>query len=210
MTTPRWHGLWDRLSLYLPVLIMGVLALLTYGIVQRTPALDVPEERPLADDQPDYRLEDFTLRRYDALGRLTSTLTGTVLSHYPASGTLDVEQARLERLEREQGLRQRATAALLRTNDERSVYHLQGDVELVREPLPEAANANATPRLTLTGQTLTWHVDRRLLESDQPVRLTRGSDTLAGNRLRYDERTGITDLQGQVRATLVARTARDQ
>lgn len=208
--SPRWHGLWDRLSLYLPMLIMGALALVTYGIVQRTPGPEAAPDSPLADGQPDYQLENFTLRRYDAQGRLASTLHGTVLSHYPASGMLEVEQARLERQEPEAGVRQQVRAERLRTDDRRSVYHLTGDVLLVQEPLPDTPKGKATPRLTLTGQTLTWHTDQRLLESDRPVRLTRGADTLMGNRLRYDERSGVTDLQGQVRATLVARTARDQ
>lgn len=206
----HWHGLWDRLSLYLPVLLMGALALVTYGIVQRIPGPSAPMDAPLANGQPDYRLERFTLRRYDADGRLGSILSGEVLEHYPANATLLVRDAALERIERAEGTRLLARARELRTDDARTVYHLSGDVRLVREAWPAGGRPNATPRLTLEGQALTWHTQRRLLESDRPVRLTRGADTLSGDRLRYDERSGIADLQGQVRATLAARTLRDQ
>ncbi|OBS31693.1 LPS export ABC transporter periplasmic protein LptC [Tepidimonas fonticaldi] len=208
--TPRWHGLWERLSLYLPVLLMGVLALVTYGIVQRIPGPAAAPDTPLAEGQPDYRLEGFILRRYEADGRLGSVLTGAVLEHFPANGLLRVQDATLERIDHAGQMRLLARARELRTDDARTTYHLRGDVRLVREAWPEGERKNATPRLTLEGQTLTWHDDRRLLESDQPVRMTRGADTLIGNRLWYDERNGIADLQGQVRATLVARPARNQ
>ncbi|MGQ9725272.1 MAG: LPS export ABC transporter periplasmic protein LptC [Tepidimonas sp.] len=205
-----WHGLWERLTLYLPVLLMGALALLTYGIVQRTEGPSAPMDAPLASGQPDYRLERFTLRRYDADGRLDSILSGEVLEHYPANATLLVRQAELERIEHAEGTRLRARAGELRTDDARAVYHLSGDVRLVREAWPPGKRASTTPRLILEGQALTWHTQRRVLESDQPVRLVRGADTLSADRLRYDERNGIADLQGRVRATLAARTARDQ
>lgn len=206
----RWYGLWDRLSLYLPVLLMGALALVTYGIVQRIPGPAATPDAPLAQGQPDYRLEGFTLRRYEADGRLGSMLTGAVLEHFPDNGLLRVQNATLERIDHAGQMRLRAQAGELRTDDERTLYHLRGDVRLVREPWPTDRRKNATPRLTFEGQTLTWHEDQRLLESDQPVRLSRGADTLTGNRLRYDARNGIADLQGQVRATLMARTPRDQ
>ena len=216
--TARWHGVWDRLSLYLPVGLMGALAVITYGVVRQLPPPVATGEAPLAAGQPDYRLERFTLRRYAADGTLETVLRGTTLEHVPAARTLTVEQAQLERLSRDDGTRLDARAHTLQTDDDRHRYHLQGDVRVVREPWPNPpatrAKQNATPRLTFEGQTLTWHTQQRLLESDQPVRITRsttrGTDVLLGNRLRYDERTGVAEIDGEVRATLAARTGSGQ
>jgi lipopolysaccharide export system protein LptC len=213
----RWHGVWDRLSLYLPVALMGALAVVTYGVVQQLPPPAAPGEAPLAASQPDYRLEHFTLRRYAPDGTLETVLSGTTLEHVPAAQMLTVEQARLERLSREEGTRLYASADTLQTDDDRTRYWLQGNVRVVREPwldpVGTGAKRNATPRLTLEGQSLTWHTQQRLLASDQPVRVTRstarGTDVLLGNRLRYDERAGVAELDGQVRATLAARTGND-
>jgi lipopolysaccharide export system protein LptC len=210
----RWHGVWDRLSLYLPVVLMGALAVITYGVVRQLPPPTAQGETPLSAGQPDYRLEHFTLRRYATDGTLETVLRGTTLEHVPAAQTLTVKQAQLERLSREEGTRLHASAHTLQTDDDRTRYFLQGDVRVVREPWRDpvgtGAKPNATPRLTLEGQTLTWHTQQRLLESDQPVRVTRstgrGTDVLRGNRLRYDERAGVAELDGQVRATLAART----
>lgn len=206
----RWPRLWERLSLYLPVGLMGALALLSYGIVKRLPEPPRPTPTPLAEGQPDYQLERFTWRRYDADGRLESTLTGARLEHHPASGTVWVREAHLERWDRERNTHSVAQARELRTDDARTVYELRGDVRLVRAASPGAEQAKATPSLTLEGQTLTWHTEQRVLESPLPVRVVRGRDVLTGNRLHYDERNGIVDLRGQVRATLVARSARPQ
>ncbi|WP_052231452.1 LPS export ABC transporter periplasmic protein LptC [Tepidimonas taiwanensis] len=201
----RWHGLWDRVSLYLPVLLMGALAAISYGIVQRLPPLPAAPDAPVAPGAPDYRLEDFVLRRYDAAGRLESTLRGQALAHYPDRAVLLVQEADLERWARADGHRLWARAHALQTDDARTVVHLRGDVRVVREALAGTPQTKTTPRLTFEGQALTWHETQRLLESDQPVRVTRGADVLTGDRLRYDEARGVADVTGRVRATLAAR-----
>lgn len=201
----RWHGLWDRVSLYLPVLLMGTLAAVSYGIVQRLPALPTAPDTPVAPGAPDYRLEDFVLHRYDAAGRLESALRGLALVHYPDRAALVVQEADLERWARADGRRLRARAREMHTDDARTVVHLRGNVRVVREALAGGPQMKTTPRLIFEGQALTWHETQRLLESDQPVRVTRGADVLVGDRLRYDEARGIADVTGRVRATLAAR-----
>jgi lipopolysaccharide export system protein LptC len=160
----RWHGVWDRLSLYLPVVLMGALAVITYGVVRQLPPPTAQGETPLSAGQPDYRLEHFTLRRYATDGTLETVLRGTMLEHVPAAQTLTVEQAQLERLSRKEGTRLHASAHTLQTDDDRTRYFLQGDVRVVREPWRDpvgtGAKRNATPRLTLEGQTLTWHTQQ--------------------------------------------------
>lgn len=206
-TTPRrrWHGLWDRVSLYLPVLLMGALAAISYGIVRQLPPLPAAPDAPVTPGVPDYRLEDFVLRRYDAAGQLESTLRGQALAHYPDRAVLLVQEADLERWARADGHRLWARAHALQTDDARTVVHLRGDVRVVREALAGTPQTKTTPRLTFEGQALTWHETQRLLESDQPVRVTRGADVLTGDRLRYDEARGVADVTGRVRATLAAR-----
>lgn len=207
----RRRGWWDRLSLYLPVLLMGTLALVTYAVLRQTPGPVAADDGALPPGQPDYGMENFTLWRYDAGGTLLLTLQGQTLTHHPDRGSIEVRAARLERLDPERHTRTTAVAERLQTDDARSVYQLEGEVRVVRETLPAAAGKppkkTATPRLTFEGQTLTWLTAQQLLLSDQPVRITRGADWLSGDRLRYDERTGLLELQGQVRATMIARDA---
>mgnify|MGYP003619097093 CR=1 FL=1 len=50
----RLRALWDRLTLYLPVLLMGVLAMATYWLVRSTPTASTPEAAAAPQHQPDY------------------------------------------------------------------------------------------------------------------------------------------------------------
>ncbi len=203
--------LWDRVSLYLPVLLMGALALGSYAIVQRVPMPAPPRPQPpLAQGQPDYRLEGFVWHRYRADGTLDLTLSGRQLDHFPVSRDTRVLDAHLLRRDPERGTQTDVKARTLHTDDDRSAYRLEGDVRVVREPLPGTPREKATPRLTLNGETLTWLTQEQRLLSDRPVRITRGADTLQGDRLRFDEAHGVLDLEGQVRATLAARTGARQ
>ena len=209
--TGRWQALWDRVSLYLPVLLMGALALGSYAIVQRVPIPQAPTPQPpLALGQPDYRLENFVWHRYGPDGQPAMTLRGRQLDHFPASRDSRVLQVHLIRDDRQRGLRTEARANTLHIDDDRRAYRLAGEVHVVREAIPETPRPTAKPSLTIAGETLTWLTEERQLLSDQPVRITRGANILHGNRLRYDEANGVLDLRGQVRATLVARSAARQ
>ncbi|TSE33905.1 LPS export ABC transporter periplasmic protein LptC [Tepidimonas charontis] len=213
----RLRRLWDQASLYLPVLLMGALALGSYAIVQRTPMPAAPTPQPpLTQGQPDTRLQHFEWHRYRADGTRELTLRGRQLDHFPASRDTRVLDAYLLRRDASSGVQTEAWARTLHTDDDRRTYRLDGAVRVVRQTSAPGSSASrgahekATPRLTFEGETLTWLTQERLLRSDQPVRITRGADTLLGNQLRYDEARGTLDLQGQVRATLVARRTADQ
>src|SRR5690606_8511813 len=69
---------WDRMTLYLPIILMGLLALGTYWLARNTPSLggagSVQRE---AVHEPDYFLRDFSVKTFDDKGRLTSEIHGT-------------------------------------------------------------------------------------------------------------------------------------
>ena len=50
---------WDRLSIYLPVLLMGLLALGTWWLVRNAPAVALPHADTVARHEPDYLMKDF-------------------------------------------------------------------------------------------------------------------------------------------------------
>ena len=65
----------DRLSIYLPLVLMGVLALGTYWLVRSTPLLETaPSEQPVRVD-PDYRMERFSIKTFDSKGRLKNVFS---------------------------------------------------------------------------------------------------------------------------------------
>jgi hypothetical protein len=60
-----WAGalLLDHLSIYLPVILMGVLALGTYWLVRTTPVFRRPQQAPR--HEPDYFMRDFAVKTFD-------------------------------------------------------------------------------------------------------------------------------------------------
>lgn len=201
---PWWARAWDAVSLYLPVVLMAALALLTWAIVQRPADAPASPNRALTAGEADTIVHGFTLWRHDAQGRLVARLRGQTLLHFPAEGLTEVHQAQLEQTRAETGWRHAAQAARLRVDDARRHHTFEGDARYERTPLPGRPGT----RLSLQGQRFTWDSEAGLLESDTPVRWMRDQDVLTASRMRYDERLGLADFTGQVRATLAARPTR--
>jgi len=195
-----WSRAWDRLSIYLPVLLMGGLALLSYWLVRLAPVPEaVVAARPLSHE-PDYFMRDFALRTFDAAGQLRQELRGTEVRHYPDTGALEVDDARVRSLGERGGLTT-AQARRLNTDADQRVYALQGQVQVVREAHTRA-DGQAQPRLEFRGESLTVDTGTDRLTSDTPVEMWRGGDRLLADRLDYDDRNQVADLQGRVRVTL--------
>ena len=202
-TPSRLERWWNQISIYLPVLLMGLLALGSYWVVSRAPQPEPPRPARPISQEPDYFMRDFSVRTFTPEGTLQSELRGTELRHYPATDTLEVDDARLRAIN-DTGRLTTARARHLLTNDAQTFYTLTGEVVIVREAhrLPDG---QLLPRLEFRGEALTYHVAEERLESDLPVVMLRGNDRISANRLRYADETRQADLEGRVRATLSPR-----
>src|SRR5450759_1534561 len=89
------HLAWERLSLYLPVMLMGVLALGTYWLVRSTPLLLSPEQEAPVRHEPDYFMRKFSVKTFDGAGRVKSEVLGTDARHYPDTDTLEIDFVRI-------------------------------------------------------------------------------------------------------------------
>ena len=84
----RLRRTWDRLSLYLPVLLMGLLAMGTWWLVRNAPVLRPPTTEDTPRHEPDYSMKGFSVKTFDGEGRLQSEVQGLVAHHYPDTDTL--------------------------------------------------------------------------------------------------------------------------
>ena len=195
---------WERLSLYLPVLLMGLLALGTWWLVRNAPAPLAASQSATAPDQPDYSMKNFAVKSFDATGRLQSEVMGETARHYPGNDTLEIDQARMRSVAPNGRLTvARADRAL--SNGDGSEVQLFGNAVVTREPTPAGGSASAQPRLEFRGEFLHAFVDEERVSSDQPVELRRGADVFTGDRFSYDDRSGVAVLTGQVRGVLQPR-----
>ncbi len=195
-----WHA-WDTASVYLPVMLMAVLALATYWLARSTPALLPPAAAAAVTHEPDYFMRRFGVKSFDVDGRLKSEMRGEHAQHYPDTDTLDIEQPRI-RVYNAQGQRTVASANKAVSNGDGSEVQLIGNAVVVRDGRPKA-NGPAQEPMEFRGAFLHVFANAERVKSHKPVVLIRGQDRFTGDSLEYDDLAQVLQLGGRVRGTLV-------
>lgn len=188
----------DRLTIYLPLFLFAILALGSWWLVRSVPELTPPGLDPQLRQDPDFRLDQFTVKSFDASGRLTREISGQSATHFPATQSLHIEGVRIL-AENEVGTRLTAQAKKGISREAEQQVTLSGEATAVRQADKQG------PRVELRGETLTAWLQEERLVSDQPVRIMRGSDVFSAQTMNFDVRSGQYELQGQVRAVLPPR-----
>jgi len=191
--------LWDRLSIYLPVVLMGLLALMSYWLVRNTPIFAAPGVQQAPRSEPDYNMRRFTVRNFEADGRLKSEISGERVQHYPDTDRLEIEQPRVRGLGAG-GALTRASADRAVSNGDGSELQLIGNARVQRE-----ATASGAPPLQFSSEFLHAFIREDRVSSHKPVTLVRGADRIEGASLDYNDRDKVLELRGNVRAVLAPR-----
>lgn len=201
----KWRLVWERLSLYLPMVMMMLLALITYWMVRIAPVFEAPgPARPLTHD-PDYFMKDFAVRSFDAQGRLKSEIFGGQAQHFSDTQTLEIDQIRIRSIS-EQGRLSTATAKRALTNEDGSEVQLFGNARVVREAALDAAG-KPLARIEFQGEFLHAFLQAERLSSNQSVTIVRGQDRFTADSMEFDNLDRVVDLRGRVRGTLMPSAA---
>lgn len=196
---PLRRSLWDRVSIYLPVLLMGLLALASYWLLRATPTAPDAQPERAPSHEPDYLMRRFSVKVFDADGTLKSEVFGSEARHHPDTDTTVIDQARIRSVGTE-GQVTTATAQRIVSNGAQTQFTLEGDAVVIREP---AERTDGAPPLEFRGEQIQVFTDTERVVSDRPVLLIRGNDRLSANALDYrggNERVAV--FTGRVRATL--------
>lgn len=190
----HWH-LRQGLAAYLSLLVMALLALGTWWLVQHTPRPEVPVEASAPRHEPDYTMQDFTLQRFDAEGRLRVQVQGKQLRHYPDTDTLEIDGVTIRALAADGGVT-RAVARRALSNGDASEVQLLGGAQVIHEATSQAK------QVEFEGEFLHAFIDTEKLRSHLPVRLRQGGSDLRVGGIEYDHSTRLARLGGPVRARL--------
>lgn len=193
---------WDRLSVYLPIVLMGVIALGTYWLARNTPSLAVAVAPPPPTHDPDTVMRRFSVKTFDPAGRLKSEVHGSEARHFPDTDTLEIDQPRIRSFNA-QGALTVATAQRALSNADGSEIQLFGDAVVTRTPA--AAGGPAQQPVQFRGDFLHAFLDTERVVSNQPVELRRGADRFTGDSLQYDNINRVLVLEGRVRGTIAPR-----
>ena len=195
------HALWDRATLYLPVLLMGALAMATYWLVRSTPNTSVPKTAAPVQHLPDYFMRKFAVRTYDANGQLKSHLVGAQARHFPDTDRLEIDQVTIRSFNEQRRLTT-ATARQAITNGDGSEVQLIGQAQVVRAAVPDS-NGQMLPSLTFHGEFLHAFMNTERIKSHKPVQVTRGKDRFTADSMDFDNLERVMLMSGRVRGQLV-------
>jgi lipopolysaccharide export system protein LptC len=197
---------WDRLSIYLPVMLMGLLALGSYWLLRATPKAPEPAaERPVSGE-PDYFMRRFSVRSFDANGNLRAEVLGDEARHHPDDDRVEIDNARLRNLGENRAITT-ATAVRVTTNSDNTRFVLEGNAVVVREGGRDD-QGQPLPRLEFRGEYLLVELEpTERISSDQAVELIREGDRLTAQRMVYDGAASVATFQGRVRVQLQPRNA---
>lgn len=201
----KLFDLWDSMAIYMPLIMMGALALGTYWLVQNTPVFSAPETAREASHEVDYFMRKFSVKNFDESGRLKSEIHGMEGRHFSDTDILEIDQARIRSTSPE-GRVTVATANRAYVNSDGSEVQLAGNARVVREASRDASGKE-TPQLEFRGDFLHAFLNEERVTSHKPVVLTRGNDQFTGDSFAYDNLDQVANLKGRVRGVLMPKAA---
>jgi lipopolysaccharide export system protein LptC len=192
--------LWGMLTLYLPVVVMALLALGSWWLARNTPLPAAAEPERAVRQEPDYFLNNFSVKNFDAQGVLVSELLGQKARHFPATDILEIDVARMRSTKNKLVTTGQSDRAY--SNGDGSEVQLVGNALVVREG--QDTQGRALPRVEFRGEFLHAFMNTQQLKSHKPVAITRGADQFFGDALFYDHVESVVQLDGRVRVRFEA------
>jgi lipopolysaccharide export system protein LptC len=199
----RVRRAWDRVSVYLPLLLMAVMAMTSYWLVRNTPVMLEPDLEAAPRHVPDYFMRDFSVRVFGKDGKLKTEIKGVQGRHFPDTDTLEVLQIQV-RIVGQDGRTTLATADRGVINADASEAQLFDQAIVVREAVQNGAG-QTMPRIELRSEFLHLFANTEKVRSHLPVVLLRGTsgDQFGADALDYDNLDQRMQLKGRVHGTLL-------
>lgn len=173
-----------------PVAVLLLLAALSFWLDYATRA--EYRQPGVSRHDPDYFAERFSVRRFDAGGRLQHTLRAERMDHFPDDDTTHVKTAdvlfhgaRVTRL----------TAPSAVIGPDGKDVRLSGGVRVIR------AGIEGAPDTVIDTPSLLVLPDAEQASTSEPVVVTQGRSTLRGTGAEIDHAAGLTLVHGRVTGT---------
>jgi lipopolysaccharide export system protein LptC len=200
----RMRRVFDRVAVYVPLLLMGFMAMTTYWLVRNAPVAGEAELEADPRHVPDYFMRDFSVKVFGADGKLKSEMVGIEGRHYPDTDTLEIDQPHI-RIINPEGRLTTAVAKRGLINSDGSEAQLFEKAIVVREATTNTQGV-ALSRTELQSEFLHLFANTEEVRSHLPVVLVRGAgDRFTGDGMDYDNLDRVMQLNGRVHGTLLPR-----
>ncbi len=193
---------WDRVALYLPIMLMGIMAMSTYWLVRSAPEMEEVRPEDVPRHVPDYFMRDFSVRVFDANGKLKSEIKGVEARHYPDTDTVEIDQPIIHSYSNG-GRLTVANAKRALTNADGSELQLFDQAVVVRDG-PDKNDVST--RTQVRSDFLHLFMDTEEIRTHLPVELLRGDkDRFVGDKMHYNNLTSTIELKGRVSGVISPR-----
>ncbi len=176
-----------------PLGVLTLLVALTFWLEQATQVAEMRDDARQRHD-PDYVIDNFTVRRFGPEGGLQNVLTAARMVHFPDDDTTLVTAPRVSYFGAARTTHVTARQGLVGADAKEIAL-----VEDVRVTRPATAD---DPELVFTTSALTVFPDDELVRTSAPVTITQGASVVHGVGLEADNKTAIYRLLNRVTATI--------
>ncbi|MEW6314599.1 MAG: LPS export ABC transporter periplasmic protein LptC [Pseudomonadota bacterium] len=173
----------DRLSFWFPVLLLALLAGLTFWLDSRIELNGGPTSQ-LKPHSPDFMVENFSSMRMDERGMPRYTLSANKMQHYPSDDSTDLDAPRFVRFN--------AAAAPITISSDRATVSSNGENAYFTDNVIVVRSAyNNHGELALYTDYLHVIPEQDLARTDKPVKMTGNHTTVnaIGLELNSADRT---------------------
>ena len=181
------------------LLLLALLAGLSFWLKK---AVEPPGEAPGSKTrhEPDAIAENFTVRQYDAGGRIARRLSAPYMEHFPDDDSSELKSPKL--------VRHKPDAPDMTLTGDRARVTSKGETVLLEENVVATRAATAErPQLVARMPDLTVKPDDGVAYTASPVEITEGPSWMKGTGMHIDNNTATFQLQSQVTGLLYPRRA---
>ena len=177
---------------WLPILLMALLALVTFWLVRQSAPVAVDKPSAAPSHAPDYEMKGFSIEQHGVAGATPSVIEGDQVQHYPDTDTFDITDVRLRWVD----LQGRVT--LITARRASFAPALNQVVLLENGHLARPTQQGVDDGLELWGDQLVFDTEAQTVRSKRPVVVRYGAHRFEGGGVTYDHRGGLLNLTGGV------------
>ncbi len=177
----------------LPLLLLTLLAALTFWL-ERAAHFDDGHSVGKERHDPDFIVDNFTVRRYNVSGSLQYVVTAPKMLHYADDESTVVTSPAMSFFGEDRLIRINAGTAWL--NREGKEVRLSDGVRVVRDATADS------PELVVTTAEMQIFPDAETAHSSMPTTIAQGSSVVSGTGLDVDNKTRIFKLMGRARGII--------
>jgi len=195
-------GILRSLLRLMPLLLMGVLTLVTFWLVkQNEPAAKSAIER-VRLHEADYTIVNGALSALDELGNTKYRILGKKVIHYDDDASIDITAPRMRLFPPEKAA-VTVKSDIGHLDGDLTVLDLTGNAEIFRPPQAASATEPARPRMLALSSFFKVLINDDIIETDKPITLEQGMSVMrASDGGTFNNVQQSMVLSGQVRGRI--------